>query len=113
VRLERTQIRSSSCKGYKEPTPIQERKKDKSRRRAHPYPRSFTLSPFGFRADVSMANEGTKRGLEKPLFHFFLADDAVASPRHCFETLLLKFLMAGDAFPKAIVLVDPREGIIH
>jgi hypothetical protein len=73
----------------------------------------YTRALFGFRADVSMANEGTKRGLQKPLFHFFLADNAVASPWHCFETLLLKFLMAGDAFPKAIVLVDPSQGVIH
>jgi hypothetical protein len=80
---------------------------------AHLYPRCFDSSPFGFRADVSVANERTKRGLQKPLFHFFLADDAIASPWHCFETLLLKFLMAGDAFAKTVVLVDPRQRIIH
>jgi hypothetical protein len=51
--------------------------------------------------------------LEEPLLHFFLADDAVASPRHRFETLLLKFLMARDALSEAIVPIDSRQSIIH
>jgi hypothetical protein len=44
-----------------------------------------------------------KEALQQALLHLFLAGDAVAGPRHSFQTLLLKFLVAGDAFAETVV----------
>jgi hypothetical protein len=51
-------------------------------------------------------------GLQYALLHFFLAGKAIPSPRHGFQTLLLKFLMARDAFAETIVF-DASQGVVH
>jgi hypothetical protein len=53
----------------------------------------------------------TAASLEQPLLRFFLAGYAVARPRHGFEALLLKFLMAGNAFAERAIL-DACECVV-
>ena len=51
-------------------------------------------------------------GFEQALLGFFLALDAVASPRNGFEALRVDFFSAGDAFAEA-AFAEARESAIH
>jgi hypothetical protein len=62
---------------------------------------------------ATLREYASSRGeLELALFHFFLAGDAVAGPRHGFETFLREFFVAGGAFAKAL-FANARERIVH
>ena len=52
-----------------------------------------------------------KEALQQALLHLFLAGDAVAGPRHCFQALLLEFLVTGNALAEC-ALTNPRERIV-
>jgi hypothetical protein len=57
-------------------------------------------------------SSGENGGLQNALFHFFLAGEAITSPRHGFQALLLKFLMARDAFAETVVF-DASQSVVH
>jgi hypothetical protein len=65
-------------------------------------------TPIRMRADAKFKKEV----LQQALLHLFLAGDAIAGPRHSFQALLLKFLMAGHAFAETVVF-DARQSVVH
>ena len=50
--------------------------------------------------------------LQRALLYFFLAFDAIAGPRHGFQTLGVDFLATRDAFPES-AFMDARQRIFH
>ena len=53
------------------------------------------------------------RGFEQALLCFFLALDAMAGPRDCFETLGVDFFTAGDALSEAAFTDASKSAIDH
>src|SRR5579872_2113778 len=50
---------------------------------------------------------------EQPLFRFFLAFDAMAGPRHCFQPLGIDLFAAGDTFAKASLANAGKSALDH